>query len=310
VDELRRALDRAFGTWSVQLTEGPGHASELAAAALDEGADIVAAVGGDGTCHEVVNGFFDGQRHRARRVIFAAIPWGTGSDLARTICAPGTLQDALWVAATGMTLPTDVAHLRCQALEGGTVEQVFINVAGFGANGDIVSRTNRSSKRWGGVASYLGSTLQSLLAYESWKVEIDWSGPDGDGQWQGPLLSAFLANGAYCGGGMWVGRGGTMHDGCLDLTMLPPTHLARTLSEIWRLYEGSAWKATGARRSRVHRLQARSLEDDRPVLLDVDGEQPGCLPIAVEVLPSALQVRGGWITSPLLERPTQDWRPQ
>ena len=45
IDQLRRGLDRAFAQWSIEQTEGPGHASELAAAALAGGADIVAAVG-------------------------------------------------------------------------------------------------------------------------------------------------------------------------------------------------------------------------------------------------------------------------
>ena len=37
------------------MTEGPGHATELARDAATK-ADIVAALGGDGTCSEVVNG--------------------------------------------------------------------------------------------------------------------------------------------------------------------------------------------------------------------------------------------------------------
>ena len=38
------------------LTEAPGHATELAREASMAGAEIVVAVGGDGTVHEVVNG--------------------------------------------------------------------------------------------------------------------------------------------------------------------------------------------------------------------------------------------------------------
>ena len=61
VDQLRRAVDRSFAQAEVWITEGPGHASELAARAATSGATIVAAVGGDGTCNEVVNGLFDGE---------------------------------------------------------------------------------------------------------------------------------------------------------------------------------------------------------------------------------------------------------
>mgnify|MGYP001485929733 CR=1 FL=1 len=51
VSRLKRALDRTFEQWDVVLTEGQGHASVLATEAVEEGLDIVAAVGGDGTCH-------------------------------------------------------------------------------------------------------------------------------------------------------------------------------------------------------------------------------------------------------------------
>lgn len=40
------------------LTSGPCHAIDITREAIREGADAVIAVGGDGTLHEVVNGFF------------------------------------------------------------------------------------------------------------------------------------------------------------------------------------------------------------------------------------------------------------
>lgn len=199
IGQLRQGLDRAFAQWSIEQTEGPGHATELTAKALEGGADIVAAVGGDGTCHEVVNGFFDGKQSRCRRGVFTVIPWGTGSDLSRTIRSPHDLDDALWVAATGMTLPTDVVHLEYSTPDGDTASRVFINVAGFGMNGDVASRANQGSKKLGGRATFLRATIEALLEYGSWDVRLSWEGPDGPGSWEGPVLSTFMANGAYCG---------------------------------------------------------------------------------------------------------------
>uniref|UniRef100_A0A0D3C698 DAGKc domain-containing protein n=1 Tax=Brassica oleracea var. oleracea TaxID=109376 RepID=A0A0D3C698_BRAOL len=40
------------------LTSGPSHAIDITREAIRDGADDVIAVGGDGTLHEVVNGFF------------------------------------------------------------------------------------------------------------------------------------------------------------------------------------------------------------------------------------------------------------
>ncbi len=311
LDLLRRAIDRAFGDWSLLVTEGPGHAEVLAREAVESGIDLVAAIGGDGTCSDVVNGLFDGDKPLSRRVIFTIVPWGTGSDLARSIRAPGNLADALWVAATGMTLPADVGHLQFLDAGGAERERVFINVAGFGANGDVVHRANKSSKRLGGRATFFKATLGTLANYQPGRVALEWDGPDGPGEWSGVMLSSFVANGAFCGGGMWVGRGGTMHDGALDLLILPDIGLARTLKDIWRLYDGTAEKVPGVIKARVTELRARALDPAAPpLLLDVDGEQPGRLPATMRVVPGALQIRGGWLTSPLLEGAKEQFRPR
>lgn len=158
--ELRRAVSRAFVHGEVVVSEGPGHATELARQAIRDGADIVAAVGGDGTCNEVVNGFFDKGKLIRRTVAFSIIPWGTGSDLAKSLSAPSGIEDALWVASTGMTLPTDAGIARFES-ENGVQERVFLNVAGFGANGDVVHRANTGSKRFGGRATFLQATVLS-----------------------------------------------------------------------------------------------------------------------------------------------------
>jgi diacylglycerol kinase family enzyme len=311
LDLLRKAIDRAFGDWSLRVTDGPGHAEELAREAVDSGVDIVAAVGGDGTCSDVVNGMFAGDRPLSRRVIFTIVPWGTGSDLARSIRAPKSLGDALWVAATGMTLPADVGYLNYVDAEGRDRERVFINVAGFGANGDVVHRANRSSKRLGGRATFFKALVGTLANYKPGRIRLDWEGPDGPGTWEGSMLSTFVANGAFCGGGMWVGRGGSMHDGHLDLLLMPEMGLAKSLKDVWRLYDGSAAKVPEVLRARVRSLRAESTEPrGAPILLDVDGEQPGRLPVQIRVLPGALQIRGGWLASPLLPVDQEQFRPR
>jgi diacylglycerol kinase family enzyme len=281
----------------------------LAREAAEGGADIVAAVGGDGTCNEVVNGLFDGMKPRRRAVIFAVIPWGTGGDLARSLKAPSRLRDALWTAATGMTLPADVGHVRFVDHSGAQAERVFLNVAGFGANGEVVSRANKSSKRLGGGVTFLSATVAKLGTYQPPAVEIRWTGEDGGGKWRGDLLSAFVANAHYCGGGMHVGKGGSMHDGRFDLSILPPMSPARAIRHARRLYDGSLERMPGVVRVDAPEVEARPVDPEARVLLDIDGEQPGRLPATFRILPRTIQVRGGWLRSPLLDGDNPTWRP-
>ena len=74
--ELRATIQEAYGAFDERFTRAPGDATGMTREALRGGAELVVAVGGDGTINEVVNGFFDGEsavvtdgvvRHRARR---------------------------------------------------------------------------------------------------------------------------------------------------------------------------------------------------------------------------------------------------
>ncbi|MBW1877353.1 MAG: diacylglycerol kinase family lipid kinase [Deltaproteobacteria bacterium] len=295
LEKLRRAADRWFAEWTLRITEGPGHATELAAEAVSEGFQVVAAVGGDGTASETVNGLFEEDRIRDADVVFTAIPAGTGSDLVRTLDVPRDFGAALRVAAEGETRASDVAHV--VYTPPGTDEtegRICVNVAGFGLSGDVVLRANQSSKRFGGTATFLSASIRSLAAYRPARARVTWVGEDETEQtWEGELMNAFVANGAYCGGGMWVGRGGSMQDGLLDLVLIPRLPLHRALVNFPRLYMGTTERTPGVMHHRIVSLEAEA-EGDAPVLLDVDGEQPGALPIRVRVLKSVLKIRGQW----------------
>lgn len=302
LDELKRAADRAFAQWEIRLTEGPGHATELAVAAVADGAGIVAAVGGDGTCHEVAAGMVVNGRPRSNRCVFTTIPFGTGSDLMKTLKIPRRLAEAMWMVATGITLPTDVGRVvwgRTDANPNGAANELFINVAGFGASGEVVQRANSMDKRMGGRATFLLASLATARSYRGGPVQLRWETQDGAVRsWEGPLFSCFVANGAFCGGGMWVGRGGTMQDGLLDVTVLSPSSIARRLSEARRLYDGSLERSRGAFRFQTRWVEARALATEG-FPLDLDGEARRGLPARFDVLPAALQVRGGWISNPV-----------
>ena len=77
------------------FSERPGHLIELARTAVDRGARLVVAVGGDGTLNEVINGIAE------RDVDLATIPLGTGMDFGRAYGIPTRFDDAVRVARDG-----------------------------------------------------------------------------------------------------------------------------------------------------------------------------------------------------------------
>ena len=102
----------------------------------------------------------------------------------------------------------------------------------------VVRTANAMEKKWGGKWTFFKASLQTTLSYNCPEVVINWKGPNGQGEFTGPLMSCFIANGRYCGGGMQVGKGGSMQDGLLDMIRLPQSTVGTQLLQARRLYDG------------------------------------------------------------------------
>jgi diacylglycerol kinase family enzyme len=295
LDVLERALGRHAPQGEIRCTEAPGHAVELAATAAAEGFEGIVAVGGDGTANEVVNGLFD-DAGEARRpeVVFGVVHGGTGGDLVKTLGIPADLDEAVRVACTATPRACDVVRVRLTSPQGDPVQRMGINVTGFGANGEVVRRANQSSKRLGGRLTFLGATLRTVATYRPPQVAVRWEDPSGrTGEWEGALQSAFVANGRYCGGGMLVGPRAAMDDGLADLTLIGDLGTVRMALNGHRLFTGTIGNVKGVSTARIRHLWA-SCRDGTEVLVDVDGEQPGRLPLELDIRPAALLVAGVW----------------
>ena len=82
-------LDKEKFEYSIVKTERAGHASELARAAAADGADIVVAVGGDGTVNEVARAICDTD------TALGIVPCGSGNGLARHLMLPLSVKGAI-----------------------------------------------------------------------------------------------------------------------------------------------------------------------------------------------------------------------
>lgn len=287
-DAVEAAVARAFEQAEVVWTEAPGHATEIVRERVRPG-DVVAALGGDGTCNEVVNGLMGDEGPREPSAIFTTIPFGTGGDLVRSLEMPRGLRDALWVAATGTTVHVDVGRV---AWPGGA-RRWFINVAGAGANAEVCVRVNRSSKRWGGTLTFLGAILSTVRDFEPLTTQWRWTGPDGEGTVELPTLAAFVANAHYCGAGLWVGKGGSMADAAFDVTLLAPLTLAQAVAALPHTRTGHLDRIPGA-----IRFRADTIDMVGALPIETDGEPRGPGPARFTLRPRALQVRAAWLRPP------------
>lgn len=279
------ALREKAGDFGTYFTKEPNEATRLTRHALERGADVVVAVGGDGTTNEVVNGFFQENGELVRPgAALAVLPRGTGSDFLRSFTIDTGVEATAARLAWGKARPFDVGRVQFQDREGRPITRHFANVASFGISGVIDGYVNRMRKSMGGRMAFMLGSLRGLYNYRDslCRFRLD------DGPWEEvPLTCLAVANGQYFGGGMKVAPEARVDDGIFDVTLWQGYGLRDFLLHGRKLYDGSHVALAGTRTYKARRVEA-TCEGD--CLLDVDGEAPGRLPASFEILPSAIQL--------------------
>jgi YegS/Rv2252/BmrU family lipid kinase len=254
----------------VRLTERAGHACGLAREALDAGAELVVAWGGDGTVNEV------GRTLLGSSAALGIVPVGSGNGLARALGIPGEPAAALVHALDRPARSLDAGEI------GG---HVFLNVAGVGLDAAVAHAFARASGPRG-FRQYIAIGVRGLLTYRAPSCRVE---SEGTARACQPLLLA-IANGPQWGNGARIAPGARMDDGLLDLVVVEPASRVRALLQAPRLFTGTIARAAGVSSVRVARAR---ISGDPPIMFHADGEPlvSATGVIDVRVLPAALCVR-------------------
>ncbi|MBN2310471.1 MAG: diacylglycerol kinase family lipid kinase [Candidatus Hydrogenedentes bacterium] len=283
LDRLSGALRTVLGDYELVQTERPGHATELTRALLKDGFARVVSVGGDGTHNEVLNGFLSGKQPVNPDAHMALLTYGTGGDLSRTLRQPRGPR-ALERLAHAEPMLVDVGCVTHGVNGGGEAVRYFINVADFGAGGQVVKRVNDTSKFFGGFLSFFYAVVSTLMTYKNPVVRLDID----DMTVEGPINNVIVANGQYYGGGMHVAPEARLDSGRFEVYVIGDIGRFEAIVNLPKLYRGHLLKrADKISYYLARRVVARS---NAEVLLNLDGEQPGQLPAAFEILPKAVSL--------------------
>ncbi len=245
------AAVRAFAAQhgaAVAFTERPRHASELAAAALRSGHELIVAVGGDGTLNEIATVV------TATSATLGLIPCGSGNGLGRHLGIHGSCEHALEILRTGAPRLIDTG------LADG---HPFFTAAGLGFEAEIATRFNRLHRR--GFARYLTTSAQALLGYSPENHTIEHGG-------QRTNLRPFtvaIANANQYGNNAYIAPEACVDDGLLDLTAVPPVTLLNAAPLLWRLFRQTLSRSAGVFRLRADHF---AIERATPGPLHTDGE--------------------------------------
>lgn len=259
----------------LRLTDRAGHATALAAAAAEEGRDLVVAVGGDGTIHEVAVGL------AGTACPLGVLPSGSGNDFAVGI-GSGTVAAGLDAISRGLVKEIDVC-----GLDG----RPFVNSMGLLASG-VISGTAARLWRWLGKWRYTVASLWTILTYRGQQVEwtIGGSSPAGaDLPLSGNFLMAEFFNGPLTGGGFKLVDGADFADGVMDLCVVRPIGLVAGLKILPGAAAGRMIEHPAFVRHRSRRVEF-TLAEPAGVHLDGEAALLEAGPHVVEILDRKLKV--------------------
>ena len=282
IPELERTLRARGLPYRLLRTEGRGDASRFARDALESGGRFVVAVGGDGTVHEVVNGMFDDEgKPLVPDTVLGVVAAGSGCDFVRTFGLPQDVPRAVHHLDGDRLYPIDLARVDYTE-DGRTVTRYVPNIAECGLGGAVVRRAERLP-RWLGRSRYFWAFWLSVRGYRPGHISVRADRKS----WEGRASNVVIANGQFYGGGMKISPRSYPGDGLLDIQISTgPKSEAFTM--IPKVYRGEH-----VPHPHIKEMRGKSItvEADRPLPIEGDGEVLGTTPATFTVIPEVVSLK-------------------
>lgn len=237
----------------------PNHAKQLAKQAAVDGYDIVVAVGGDGTAHEVINGLME--IDKSKRPKFGIVPLGSGNDYAANLGLPADPIEALEAILSGQAKPFDVGAV----VDEHGRKEYWNNTVNIGFGG-LVTIFSHSVPFLRGFLMYLVAVIRVILfKYQILDVKVKAD----EVEWDGKTLMIALNNGPREGGGFITGPNAEMNDGHFNYAIMDKVSRLMMLRLIPEFMNGTQEKFPQVHPGTFHKM---TINSEQPLYLHLDGE--------------------------------------
>lgn len=265
IKDLLSARRLDYTLWTAQRA---GEAGALARQAVDQGAAVVVAAGGDGTLNEALNGIFGSPAS------LGILPLGTGNDFARHVGIPADLDQAVEVLTSGTHRRVDVGE--CNG-------RYFLNIAGCGFDAVVAERVNAGYRMLHGTPAYLAAVAQSLASYRPahMVIQADQERLESD------VMLCSIANTQSYGGGMRIAPGASIEDGLLDVCVVRQVGRLEFLRAFPRVFRGTH---VGHPKFAHFTAHSVTIQSDVPLPVLIDGEVVGTTPVVARIHPAAIEM--------------------
>ena len=285
-----KMLEQEHVPYVTALTDHKNHAVTLAHDAAAEGYRRIAAVGGDGSLHEVLNGIcsYCAESGTAPEEFYlAVVPIGSGNDWIKSCKVPNELESVIKLIIGQSFGWMDIVRA---VSKGGKISYVA-NGAGIGFDSHVCERVNMQKER--GMRArmiYLKALRYTLFHLKPIRIVVR---EDGVAVFAGEAYSMAIGNGPWSGGGMRQVPLAANDDGQLDYMIVPKSNLLKLAKEVPRLFSGTANESSLIYSGRCRSLRITPLDEVSSDIVEFDGEIEGQLPLELEITGAKIHVLKG-----------------
>ena len=280
-EEILSLLNLFWNTnYNFEVVADPLLAEFKVRKAILDGAEIIIAVGGDGTIQHIVNGFFTNGEIINSNCCLGIISCGTGQGLAQSLGLPDSIMQQLKIINNGDAIKIDLGKV---TFNGKEYVKYFVNELQFGIGASVVKNVSPKLKRSGGRYAFALGTLRTILHSKPSRIKITLN----DSVYINDILTGVvISNGAYTGGGMQLTPHAKLNDGQLDVLVMSDMSALNKIIEFPKIYSSNQLRSKYFKYMQAEKVKIENESD----LLEADGELYNGIDLIVEVVPSVLNV--------------------
>ncbi|MEI2663103.1 diacylglycerol/lipid kinase family protein [Rossellomorea sp. LJF3] len=253
----------------LRLTKGEGDAMDFAREACEKRYDFLAAMGGDGTINEAINGMAE----QEYRPLFGLIPLGTVNDFARALHIPMKPEEAIDIFKHNHVQKTDVGKIN---------DRYFINIVAVGALAEASFSTPVEQKSKLGPLAYIIEGMKKMKEKQPFELKVQ-----SEHDWEGEALLMLVALTNSVGGMETIAPEAKVNDGQLHVFIIKDMALPKFLLLLPKILLGELAESEHVHYMKVTKLQAKSTYE---MIANVDGDEGDKLPITIENLKQHLDI--------------------
>lgn len=242
--------------------------------AIEGGAKLIIAVGGDGTVNQIINilAYTD--------VCLGIVPTGTGNLLATALGIPIDTIKALDIIFQGQRKKMDLGRIN---------DHYFSTIAGCGFDAKLMTNVASANKKklFGYLAYVIEGVIQAFLSRKS----VFWLTIDGKEVRKRAISVLFINSANILGNLVTLVPNSSFYDGLLDVCIYSPSHTGEYIHVLWNILTKHDYSEEKKNKKMEHFKASKIRLECRPKTpIQADGDFFGYPPADIDSCPKALTV--------------------